>query len=52
MNNPPPALSQSRAVFIGNIPYQVTEPQLVQLFSTIGPIINFRMMFDKETGKK
>ncbi|KAI9013318.1 hypothetical protein BC832DRAFT_289532 [Gaertneriomyces semiglobifer] len=41
----------SRVVFVGNIPYDLTEPQLVDIFQEVGPVISFRLVFDRETGK-
>ena len=41
----------SRVIFIGNIPFELSEEQLIDIFKEVGPIVNFRLMFDKETGK-
>ncbi|KAI8923150.1 hypothetical protein BC831DRAFT_472403 [Entophlyctis helioformis] len=41
----------SRAVFVGNIPYDLTETQLIDIFSEVGTVVNFRLVFDRETGK-
>ncbi|CAE6467994.1 unnamed protein product [Rhizoctonia solani] len=41
----------SRVVFVGNVPYDMTEEQLTQVFSTVGPVAGFRLVFDRETGK-
>jgi cleavage stimulation factor subunit 2 len=38
-------------VFIGNIPFDLSEEQLIDIFKEVGPITNFRLMFDKDTGK-
>ncbi|XP_036354862.1 cleavage stimulating factor 64-like [Octopus sinensis] len=40
-----------RSIFVGNIPYDVTEAKLREIFSKVGPITTFRLVFDKETGK-
>ncbi|KAK8206688.1 hypothetical protein M8818_004522 [Zalaria obscura] len=40
-----------RVVFIGNIPYGVSEEQIVDIFSRIGQVNNFRLVHDKETGR-
>ena len=45
-NNPP-----SRIVYLGSIPYDQTEQQILDLCSNIGPVVNLRMMFDTQTGK-
>lgn len=36
---------------MGNIPYDVTEEQLHEIFSEVGSVINFRLVTDRETGK-
>lgn len=41
----------SRVIFVGNIPYGVPEEQLIDIFKEAGPVVTFRMMFDRETGK-
>ncbi|KAJ3073222.1 hypothetical protein HDU98_001980 [Podochytrium sp. JEL0797] len=43
--------SSSRVVFVGNIPYDVTEQQLIEIFKEVGPVVQFRLVFDKDTGK-
>eukprot|EP01124_Arcella_intermedia_P003863 TRINITY_DN12173_c0_g1_i2.p1 TRINITY_DN12173_c0_g1~~TRINITY_DN12173_c0_g1_i2.p1 ORF type:complete len:318 (+),score=48.68 TRINITY_DN12173_c0_g1_i2:91-1044(+) len=58
MSNPNTVQSQqqtaarsSRSVFVGNIPYDATEESLIEIFQEAGPVVNFRLVFDKETGK-
>eukprot|EP00252_Welwitschia_mirabilis_P013601 TRINITY_DN2992_c0_g1_i3.p1 TRINITY_DN2992_c0_g1~~TRINITY_DN2992_c0_g1_i3.p1 ORF type:complete len:372 (-),score=92.53 TRINITY_DN2992_c0_g1_i3:594-1709(-) len=46
MNTP-----QHRCVFVGNIPYDATEEQLVQICEEVGPVVSFRLVIDRETGK-
>nr|AIE39013.1 cleavage stimulating factor-like 1 [Echinochloa crus-galli] len=46
-----PPGSQNRCVFVGNIPYDATEEQLVQICEEVGPVVSFRLVIDKETGK-
>eukprot|EP01118_Nematostelium_gracile_P017292 TRINITY_DN7340_c0_g1_i1.p1 TRINITY_DN7340_c0_g1~~TRINITY_DN7340_c0_g1_i1.p1 ORF type:complete len:245 (+),score=59.40 TRINITY_DN7340_c0_g1_i1:89-823(+) len=41
----------ARCVFVGNIPYDATEEQLIEIFQTVGPVVSFRLVFDRETGK-
>ncbi len=36
---------------MGNIPYDGTEQQLVELFSSVGQVVAFRLVTDRETGK-
>lgn len=42
---------KARSVFVGNIPYDTTEQQLLDLFNTVGPVVSFRLVSDRETGK-
>lgn len=41
----------SRSVFVGNIPYEMTEEQLVDILREVGPLVSFKLMFDRDTGK-
>ena len=45
-NNPP-----SRVVYLGSIPYDQTEEQILDLCSNVGPVNNLKMMFDPQTGR-
>ncbi|XP_013385794.1 cleavage stimulation factor subunit 2-like [Lingula anatina] len=50
----PPLTAQERAqrsVFVGNIPYEATEEQLKEIFIQAGPVVSFRLVYDRETGK-
>jgi cleavage stimulation factor subunit 2 len=40
-----------RSVFVGNIPYEATEERLKEIFSEVGPVISFKLVYDRETGK-
>lgn len=40
-----------RSVFVGNIPYDATEEQLREVFIQAGPVVSFRLVYDRETGK-
>lgn len=42
---------QQRSVFIGNIPYTATEDELKEVFQRAGPIVAFKYVMDRETGK-
>lgn len=42
---------QHRCVFVGNIPYDAIEEQLVQICEEVGPVVSFRLVIDRETGK-
>eukprot|EP01135_Chromosphaera_perkinsii_P004297 Nk52_evm9s276 gene=Nk52_evmTU9s276 len=41
----------SRCIFVGNIPYDATEENLIEIFQEVGPVVSFRLVFDRETGK-
>lgn len=43
--------SQHRCVFVGNIPYDATEEQLKEICEEVGPVVSFRLVIDRETGK-
>ncbi|EFJ10810.1 hypothetical protein SELMODRAFT_8465, partial [Selaginella moellendorffii] len=38
-------------VAVGNIPYDATEEQLIQICEEVGPVVSFRLVTDRETGK-
>ncbi|KAK4534718.1 hypothetical protein CDCA_CDCA02G0743 [Cyanidium caldarium] len=38
-------------VFVGNIPYGVTEEMLLERLQEVGPVVNVRIVYDKDTGK-
>ncbi|KAG5525377.1 hypothetical protein RHGRI_031893 [Rhododendron griersonianum] len=38
-------------VAVGNIPYDATEEQLIQICAEVGPVVSFRLVIDRETGK-
>lgn len=40
-----------RSVFVGNIPYDATEEKLKDIFNEVGPVVSFRLVYDRETGK-
>ena len=37
------------SVFVGNIPYDATEEDLVNFFEKVGPVISFRLLRDKDS---
>jgi cleavage stimulation factor subunit 2 len=43
--------SNSRSVFVGNIPYEATEEQMSEIFAQVGPVVGFKLVMDRETGK-
>jgi len=40
-----------RVVFIGNIPYGGTEEMIIETLGRVGQVNNFRLVYDKETGR-
>ncbi|MES1919916.1 hypothetical protein MHBO_001660 [Bonamia ostreae] len=46
-----PKNETSRCVFVGNIPYDSSEQELIQLFKNIGNVLSFRTVTDRDTGK-
>lgn len=38
-------------MFVGNIPYDVSEDKLKTIFSEVGTVVSFRLVTDRETGK-
>ncbi|GMH33794.1 hypothetical protein BSKO_01628 [Bryopsis sp. KO-2023] len=51
----PPSMAISRppapTIFIGNIPYDLSEAQLVEIFQEVGPVKSLRLVSDRESGK-
>ncbi|KAI5466246.1 hinge domain of cleavage stimulation factor subunit 2-domain-containing protein [Mariannaea sp. PMI_226] len=41
----------SRVVFVGNIPYGLSEEQITDIFSSAGKVERFRLVYDSETGR-
>ncbi|KAH7328875.1 hinge domain of cleavage stimulation factor subunit 2-domain-containing protein [Stachybotrys elegans] len=41
----------SRVVFVGNIPYGLSEEQITKIFSSVGQVERFRLVYDPETGR-
>ncbi|KAF2297495.1 hypothetical protein GH714_024391 [Hevea brasiliensis] len=40
-----------RSTRVGNIPYDATEEQLMDICREVGPVVSFRLVIDRETGK-
>ncbi|OCH84871.1 RNA-binding domain-containing protein, partial [Obba rivulosa] len=36
---------------VGNVPYGMMEPQLIDVFKTVGTVIGFRLVTDRDTGE-
>ncbi|EXJ89215.1 hypothetical protein A1O3_02281 [Capronia epimyces CBS 606.96] len=45
------APGQSRSVFVGNIPFNLSEENIVKILSYAGTVVKFRLMTNPETGK-
>ena len=43
-------MDQNR-LFVGNLPFQVTDQDLIEHFSGIGVVLNAQVVFDKATGR-
>ncbi|KAF3939672.1 Nucleolin [Dactylella cylindrospora] len=41
----------SRIAFVGNIPYGLSEEQITDIFSKVGQVHSFRLVYDRDTGK-
>ncbi|KAI9653813.1 MAG: hypothetical protein M1831_005680 [Alyxoria varia] len=46
-----PSEKANRVIFVGNIPYALTEEQIEDILRQAGKILNFRLINDTETGK-
>ncbi|KAF9078565.1 hypothetical protein BDP27DRAFT_1388376 [Rhodocollybia butyracea] len=36
---------------VGNVPYNMGEEQLIDVFKSVGQVVGFRLVFDRDTGK-
>lgn len=41
----------SRVVFVGNIPYGLSEEQITEIFNSVGKVEKFRLVYDSESGR-
>ncbi|KAM5536829.1 hypothetical protein V8D89_009547 [Ganoderma adspersum] len=41
----------SKVVFVGNVPYNMAEEQLIDVFKSVGQVVGLRLVFDRDTGK-
>jgi len=48
---PAPNDKAGKVVFIGNIPYGGTEEMIIDTLSRVGQVLNFRLVYDKDTGR-
>lgn len=40
-----------KVVYVGHLPYDMTEEQIKDVFKTVGPVKQIRLVFDRQTGK-
>lgn len=45
------SLSIMFKIYIGGLPYQTTEAQLTEIFSSYGPVQSSKIIYDRETGR-
>ena len=45
------ATVRNRVVFVGNIAFDVSEEQLISLFSEVGPVRSVRLVTDRDSGR-
>lgn len=38
-------------MYVGNLPWQVDDDQLIELFSEHGKVVNAKVVYDRETGR-
>lgn len=51
INSSAAATKSGKVIFVGNIPYDMSEEQLIEIFKQVGPLVTFRLVFDRETGR-
>ncbi len=42
----------NKKLFVGNLPFQITEQELQEAFSQAGTVVSVALPFDRETGRK
>ncbi|XP_009333915.1 28 kDa ribonucleoprotein, chloroplastic [Pyrus x bretschneideri] len=48
---PPRSFGSAFRIYVGNLPWNVDTPQLEQIFSEHGSVVEARVVFDRETGR-
>ena len=51
MDRPPRQSGPSLRIYVGNLPWQVDDSRLVQLFSEHGKVVEARVVYDRESGR-
>jgi RNA recognition motif-containing protein len=44
-------MSQNKKLYVGSLPYSLTEDELKEIFLPFGPVVSARIITDKMTGK-
>lgn len=44
-------MDETKNVYIGNIPFDYTEEQVLEIAKSVGPVIDLKLLFDPMTGK-
>ncbi|XP_040383598.1 28 kDa ribonucleoprotein, chloroplastic-like [Oryza brachyantha] len=51
VERPPRQFGPSFRIYVGNLPWQVDDSRLVQLFSEHGKVVDARVVYDRESGR-
>lgn len=51
VERPPRDFGSSFRIYVGNLPWQVDDSQLVQMFSEHGKVVDARVVYDRDTGR-
>uniref|UniRef100_A0A0D9XGW2 RRM domain-containing protein n=1 Tax=Leersia perrieri TaxID=77586 RepID=A0A0D9XGW2_9ORYZ len=51
VERPPRQFGPSFRIYVGNLPWQVDDSRLVQMFSEHGKVVDARVVYDRETGR-
>ncbi|CAD6225719.1 unnamed protein product [Miscanthus lutarioriparius] len=51
VDRPPRQSGPSLRIYVGNLPWQVDDSRLVQLFSEHGKVVDARVVYDRESGR-
>ena len=51
MERPPRQFAPAFRAYVGNLPWQVDDSRLVQLFSEHGEVVDAKVVYDRETGR-
>lgn len=51
MERPPRVFDAAFRMYVGNLPWQVDDARLEQVFSEHGKVVEARVVYDRETGR-